>query len=34
VRVHDVGKAVRTVRMVEAVMGRRPPVRPLRGLWD
>jgi dihydropteroate synthase len=34
VRVHDVGKAVRTVRMVEAVMGRRSPVRPLRGLWD
>jgi dihydropteroate synthase len=34
VRVHDVVKAVRTVRMVEAVMGRRPPVQPLRGLWE
>jgi dihydropteroate synthase len=34
VRVHDVAKAVRTVRMVEAVMGRRSPVQPLRGLWD
>jgi dihydropteroate synthase len=34
VRVHDVSEAVRTVRMVEAVMGRRSPARPLRGLWD
>jgi dihydropteroate synthase len=34
VRVHDVAKAVRTVRMVEAVMGGRSPVQPLRGLWD
>jgi dihydropteroate synthase len=34
VRVHDVVKVVRTVRMVEAVMGRRSPVQPVRGLWD
>jgi dihydropteroate synthase len=34
VRVHEVTKGVRTVRMVEAVLGRRSPVRPLRGLWD
>ena len=34
VRVHDVRAAVRTVRMVEAVRGTRPPVSPVRGLWD
>jgi dihydropteroate synthase len=34
VRVHDVYQTVRTVRMVEAVLGRRPPVAPVRGLWD
>lgn len=34
VRVHDVKSAVRTVRMVEAVLGARPPVAPVRGLWD
>ncbi|MGH2820534.1 MAG: dihydropteroate synthase [Actinomycetota bacterium] len=34
VRVHDVIESVRTVRMVEAVMGRRPPAAPVRGLWD
>ncbi|MDQ4025952.1 MAG: dihydropteroate synthase [Actinomycetota bacterium] len=34
VRVHDVLPAVRTVRMVEAVMGRRPPAAPVRGLWE
>ncbi|HEX2057762.1 MAG TPA: dihydropteroate synthase [Actinomycetota bacterium] len=34
VRVHDVRAAVRTVRMTEAVMGRRPPAAPVRGLWD
>ncbi|MFN2588906.1 MAG: dihydropteroate synthase [Actinomycetota bacterium] len=34
VRVHDVRATVRTVRMVEAVMGRRPPAAPLRGLWE
>ena len=34
VRVHDVRAAVRTVAMVEAVMGRRPPAAPVRGLWD
>ena len=34
VRVHDVQAAVRTVRMVEAVLGTRPPVAPVRGLWD
>jgi dihydropteroate synthase len=34
VRVHDVSAAVRTVRMVEAAMGRRPPAAPVRGLWE
>lgn len=34
VRVHDVRAAVRTVRMVEAVRGTRPPAAPVRGLWD
>lgn len=34
VRVHDVKATVRTVRMVEAVMGTRPPAAPLRGLWE
>jgi dihydropteroate synthase len=34
VRVHDVAPAVRTVAMVEAVMGRRRPAAPVRGLWD
>lgn len=34
VRVHDVDAAVRVVRMVEAVMGRRPPAAPIRGLWE
>ena len=34
VRVHDVLAAVRTVRMAEAVMGKRAPVAPVRGLWD
>ncbi|CAN5668457.1 dihydropteroate synthase [soil metagenome] len=34
VRVHDVGAAVRTVRMVEVVMGRRRPAAPVRGLWE
>jgi dihydropteroate synthase len=33
-RVHDVLATVRTVRMVEAVLGRGEPVAPLRGLWD
>ncbi len=34
VRVHDVRAAVRTVRMVEAVAGRRRPAAPVRGLWE
>jgi dihydropteroate synthase len=34
VRVHDVEASVRTVRMTEAVMGRRRPVAPVRGLWE
>lgn len=34
VRVHDVQAAVRSVQMTEAVMGRRPPGAPLRGLWE
>lgn len=34
VRVHDARSTVRTVRMVEAVMGRRPPAAPVRGLWE
>ena len=34
VRVHDVRAAVRVTRMTETVLGRRDPVRPLRGLWD
>lgn len=34
VRVHDVKASVRVVRMVEAVMGQRPPTAPVRGLWE
>ena len=34
VRVHDVEASVRVVRMTEAVMGRRAPADPVRGLWD
>lgn len=34
VRVHDVKPSVRVVRMVEAVMGERPPAAPIRGLWE
>jgi dihydropteroate synthase len=34
VRVHDVTAAVRVVRMIEAVDGRRAPSAPVRGLWD
>jgi dihydropteroate synthase len=34
VRVHDVQASVRTVRMVEAMLGTRPPAAPIRGLWD
>lgn len=34
VRVHDVEATVRVVRMTEAVLGRRPPDAPVRGLWD
>jgi dihydropteroate synthase len=34
VRVHDVAAAVRVVRMIEAVDGRRAPDAPVRGLWD
>ena len=34
VRVHDVGPAVRVVGMVEAVLGRRRPQAPIRGLWE
>lgn len=34
VRVHDVQASVRVVRMVEAVLGRRGPAAPVRGLWD
>lgn len=34
VRVHDVLATVRTIAMVEAVLGRRDPAAPVRGLWD
>lgn len=34
VRVHDVKATVRTARMVEAVIGSRRPVAPIRGLWE
>lgn len=34
VRVHDVLEAARVVRMVEAVMKKRRPIAPVRGLWD
>jgi dihydropteroate synthase len=34
VRTHDVELTVSAVRMVEAVLGRRPPEAPVRGLWD
>ncbi len=33
-RTHDVAPTVSVVRMVEAVLGRRPPAAPVRGLWD
>jgi hypothetical protein len=32
--VHDVEASVRTVRMVEAVMGKTRPLAPIRGLWE
>lgn len=34
VRVHDVRAAVRVAAMVEAVVGRRHPAAPVRGLWE
>ena len=34
VRVHDVEASVRTVQMVEAVMGKARPRAPIRGLWE
>lgn len=34
VRVHDVEASIRVVAMAEAVMGRRPPRAPIRGLWE
>ena len=34
VRVHDVAATVHVVHMVEAVLGRRFPAAPIRGLWD
>jgi dihydropteroate synthase len=34
VRVHDVAASMRTVQMVEAVMGRSRPRAAVRGLWD
>jgi len=34
VRVHDVAESVRVVRMVESVLGVRPPAAPVRGLWE
>ena len=34
VRVHDVEATVRVVRMTEAVLGRRRPDAPIRGLWE
>ncbi|MDQ3939763.1 MAG: dihydropteroate synthase [Actinomycetota bacterium] len=34
VRVHDVAATVQVVRMVEAIARRRPPVAPVRGLWE
>lgn len=34
VRVHDVAAAARVVRMVEAVIGTREPLAPVRGLWE
>jgi dihydropteroate synthase len=34
VRVHDVKESVRVVTMIEAVMGKRPPKAPVRGLWE
>jgi dihydropteroate synthase len=34
VRVHDVQASVRTVRMVEAVLGKARPQTPIRGLWE
>jgi len=34
VRVHDVAATVRVVRMADAVAGTRPPIAPVRGLWE
>lgn len=34
VRVHDVAASVRVARMVESVLGTRPPDAAVRGLWD
>ncbi|MGH2807882.1 MAG: dihydropteroate synthase [Actinomycetota bacterium] len=34
VRVHDVKETVRAVQMTEAILGRRRPVAPIRGLWE
>jgi dihydropteroate synthase len=34
VRVHDVQASVRTVQMVEAVLGKARPKAPVRGLWE
>jgi dihydropteroate synthase len=34
VRVHDVRATKRVVEMVEVALGRRPPARPVRGLWE
>jgi dihydropteroate synthase len=34
IRTHDVQATLRTVRMVEAIEGRQPPARAVRGLWD
>ena len=34
VRVHDVEASVRTVQMVEAIMGTARPRAPVRGLWE
>jgi dihydropteroate synthase len=34
VRVHDVRETVRAVRMTEAILGRRDPAAPIRGLWE
>ena len=34
VRVHDVRATARVVHMIEAVLGRRMPAAPIRGLWE